>query len=307
VVPLAELLTGVLCAAGGGELFLRGVVGLSDWLRVPKAVTAATLAAFATSSPEISVAVTSALAGSPRVALGDALGSNVVNVGLVLGVMLCIRPTPFDWSATRREFGLALVAPLLVLAALADGHLARVEAAVGLAVFGTWLLLVLQDALKARHGTAPSVTRRQGLVAAGQGAAGLVLLVVAGRLIVAGATGIGAMLGMDLFLIGATVVAFGTSAPELATAVVAKVRGHDDVGVGTVLGSNIFNCLFVVGLAAGIRPFDQPPWGVLSSVAFGVLTVACLAPGRRAALPRSRGVLLLALYAGSVAVACLSH
>lgn len=119
-----ELFGGIVCAFVGGELFLKSVVDLSNWLRVPKAVTPATLAAFATSSPEISVAVTSASDRQPRIALGDALGSNVLNVGLVLGVLLLLGPVHFVWREYRREYLTALLTPLLLLALYAGSIIA---------------------------------------------------------------------------------------------------------------------------------------------------------------------------------------
>jgi cation:H+ antiporter len=298
-----QLIGGVVCAFLGGELFLRGVVGLSDWMRIPKAVTAATLAAFATSSPEISVAVTAALEGKSPIALGDALGSNIVNVALVLGLVLCIGPLGFEWRPNRREFVFALVVPFVLGMSLLDGRFAQWEAIVCLVLFAVWLGLVVRDAVRQRADITTTVTPQRGVIAALLGAVGLVFLVLSGRLIVSGATGVGTTIGLDPFLIGVTVVAFGTSAPELATAVVAKVRGHDEVGVGTILGSNIFNCLFIVGLAGLIGPFEEPLAHVLPSLLLGVVAVACLTPGRGPSLGRGRGLILLALYVGSILLA----
>lgn len=305
--PALELLLGILCAFIGGELFLRGVVGISEWLRIPKAVTAATLAAFATSSPEVSVAVTAAYEGNPAIALGDALGSNIVNVALILGLVLCMGPLRFDWATTRREYLFALLVPFLILLALLDGSFSRWEAFGCLGVFAFWLLLVLREALHQRSMVVATVTTKQGLGAVGLGIVGLALLVLAGHLIVNGATGIGQLLRMDPFLIGATMVAFGTSAPELATAVVAKLRGHDEVGIGTILGSNIFNCLFIVGTTAAIRPFQQEIRLVLSSLVIGIVAVMLLYPLRAGTLGRGRGIVLLVLYAISIALVVMTQ
>ncbi len=301
--PVLEFLGGVICAVVGGELFLRGVLGVSGWLRIPKAVTAATLAAFATSSPEISVAINSAIAGEPQIALGDALGSNVVNIGLVLGVLIVMGPISFIWALYRREFVTALSAPVILCLLLADGDFSRTDAIICLAVFCGWFFWVLRDALQARDGIEATSTGRQALIAVVFGVIGLFTLVLSGKLIVAGGTALGEMLGVSPFLIGVTIVAFGTSSPELATAVVSKLRGHDEVGIGTVLGSNVFNCLFIIGLAGAIHPFPQSVVAVLPSVIFGILTVLALVPIKGAVLGRNRGLLLLALYAGSIIAA----
>lgn len=302
-VALTELLGGLLLAFAGGELFLRGVVGIAAWLRIPKAVAAATLAAFATSSPEISVAVNAGLLDEGPVALGDALGSNIVNVGLVLGLVLVIGPVPFRMVDHRREFVLALLVPLVILAILADGWYSRWEAVGSLVFFSCWLFLAVRHALKERSPPDANGVPRRGWIPFTLAAVGLVLLAGAGKLIVAGGTDLGTIFQLDPFFIGVTVVALGTSTPELATAVVSKLRGHDEVGVGTVLGSNIFNCLFIVGLTGAIRPFAVEPKEVGVSIAFGVFTVLCLYPGRSGSLSRTRGFLLLALYAGSIAAA----
>ncbi len=297
------LLGGILCAFAGGELFLRGVLGVSAWLRIPKAVTAATLAAFATSSPEVSVAVNAALAGTPQIALGDAVGSNIVNIGLVLGIVLCIGRVSFEWKTNLREWLFALLIPFLLIVFLADSEFNRMEAGLCLSLFTLWLLLALRQARRARTQIPRTLTRKQEVTAVVYAVLGLGTLILAGSLIVTGASAIGTRLGMDAFLIGATIVALGTSAPELATAVVAKLRGHDEIGVGTLLGSNIFNCLFVTGITASIAPFREPVVHVLSSLLFGVVLVLALIPLRHRILPRSRGVVLLVIYALSVLAA----
>jgi cation:H+ antiporter len=127
------------------------------------------------------------------------------------------------------------------------------------------------------------------------------LLVGAGVLIVTGAKGIAASLGLDPFVIGATIVAVGTSAPELATTLVAKVRGHDEIGLGNILGSNIFNGLFVIALAATIRPIVVDWRETTTALAFGLAALLLVLPRRDGMIPRRRGVLLLVLYGAYVA------
>lgn len=297
---------GVLCAAGGAELFVRAAVGAALRLRVPVSVAGVTVAAFATSGPEFSVSVTAALAGTPQIALGDALGSNVVNVGLILGQALLAHPIAAAGAVVRRDYPLALGVPLLIGALALDGTLSTLDGVLLLAAFGGWLALVLREALTHR---AQASVHQQDIVHAPtqsrlifiQGVIGLALLVGAGSLIVTGAKGIGAALGLTPFVVGATLVAIGTSTPELATTLVARLRGHDEVGLGNVLGSNIFNGLWIVGIAALIRPIPVAGTDVLTGLALGFVTVAVCLPlnGR---LGRARGVLLLALYAVYVGV-----
>ncbi|ADW16251.1 Na+/Ca+ antiporter, CaCA family [Desulfobulbus propionicus DSM 2032] len=270
-----SLTVGIACAGVGGELFVRGAVGLAHWARIPPGIIGAVVAAFATSSPELSVSISSALAGNPQIALGDALGSNIVNI--------------------------ALLVPLLTGLLFFDGQLSRLDGLLMLVLFFSWLALAMIEAKKQRSATDEILgEHRKGLVV-GSSVAGLVLLVLAGDLIVTGAKGIALSFGMDYFLVGVTIVAIGTSAPELATAVIAKLRGHDEVGLGTILGSNIFNGLLIVPVAAVIEPIAVVArHEVALSLAAGFMAVLLPYPTRTGYIQRSRGVLLLLFYGGYV-------
>jgi cation:H+ antiporter len=138
-------------------------------------------------------------------------------------------------------------------------------------------------------------------VAVAHGAAGFALLAIAGTLIVDGARGLALAWGMDEFVVGATVVALGTTAPELATVLAAKLRGHDEVGLGTVLGSNIFNGLFIIPIAAAIHPIAVGRAETAIALGFGAVAIALTYPGGSGLIGRLRGALLLALYAAYVA------
>jgi len=305
MVEFFLLLAGVVLAAVGGEVFLKAVLGLSGWLRIPPAVTAATLAAFATSSPEIAVAVNAGLQGKGELAVGDALGSNIVNVALILGLVLCLGSLRFDWETHFREYLWAMATPYLVLLVLVDDFFSRADAALFLSLFGFWLFRVTSSALRQRTRQEPGNGGQavSPWLPVFMGIAGMLLLSTAGKLIVLGASGIGESLGMSSFLIGATLVAFGTSAPELATALIARVRGHDEVGVGTILGSNVFNCLFVVGMTGLVGPFELQGRAVLPSILLGGTSLLLILPVSGNKLHRTRGYGLLGLYILSILVA----
>lgn len=295
------LLVGVVLAAAGGELFVKGAVGIARWARVSPGIVAVTVAAFATSSPELSVSVNSALAGTPQIALGDALGSNVVNVALVLGAALAISGIRSPRDSLRRDFPVALAVPVATAVMASDGVLSRPEGMLLFTGFVVWLAAAVREAWRQRR-TAPeaeSEARHARTVVAA--AIGLGLLVVAGTLIVDGARGLARSYGIDEFVIGATVVAVGTSVPELATAIMAKLRGHDEVGLGTILGSNLFNGLFIVAVAAMIHPIPVEAGAVFLALGFGVVAVALTWPARDGHIDRARGALLLALYAAYLA------
>jgi cation:H+ antiporter len=272
-------------------------VGLARWARVSPALVAVTIAAFATSSPELAVSMTAALSGAPQIALGDALGSNVVNIALVLGLVLAISETRAPRGAINRDFLVALGVPALIGLLAHDGMLSAADGALLLGGFAAWLLVVLVEVLRQRNAAqARAGEHRPWLVVLSTGA-GLVLLVAAGRLIVGGATGIAVAFGLDQFVIGATVVALGTSAPEIATAVIAKLRGHDEVGLGTLLGSNIFNGLLIVAVASIIAPIPVVFAELALALMLGFLATAVIYPARSGLIGRGRGVLLLGFYA----------
>lgn len=291
------LLGGLVCAGLGGELFVRAAVGIARWARVAPGIIGATVAAFATSTPELTVAVNAAIEGRPQISFGDALGSNVVNVGLVLGLCLVVAPMAVAAKAVRRDFAVALLAPLLTALLIVDGRLTRIDGLLLLAGFAAWLLATVAEARRQRSAAAAVLGEPSRLRALASLAAGLVLLVAAGRLIVLGAVGLAEEWGLGAFVIGAVVVAIGTSVPELATAVIASLRGHAEVGLGTVLGSNVFNGLFIVGTLAALSPFDVDRRQAGLALGFGALLVALTWVPPRGGLTRRRGALLLMLYA----------
>lgn len=235
------LVLGFIIAGVGGELFVRGAVGLAKWVRISPGIIGATVVAFATSSPELSVAVNAGMAGKPEIALGDALGSNVVNVSLILALALIVSGILCPRDNVKRDFPMALLIPLVTGALALDGQLSRIDGLLLLILFLVWLLAAVHEARKQRHVAEEDPDKQRGWLNAVWFAMGLGLLIAAGTLIVTGAQGIAQAFGIEAFVIGATIVAVGTSVPELATAVIAKIRGHDEVGLGTVLGSNIFN------------------------------------------------------------------
>lgn len=301
------LLLGVGCAGFGGELFVRGAVGLAHWLRISPGIIGATVAAFATSSPELSISLNAATAGHPQIALGDAIGSNVVNIALILGLALLVAGIQCPRSSIKRDFPVALLAPLLTAAFALDGELSRIDGLLMLAMFLAWITATAIEARKQRS-LAEKVLgeHRKGVVLLSC-FAGLALLIGAGALIVAGATGLATAFGINQFIIGATIVAIGSSTPELATTIVAGVRGHSEVSLGTILGSNIFNGLLVVALAATIHPIAITWQEVGVTLMFGLAALICAFPARDGFIERRRAGLLLAIYIAYLATLLQLH
>jgi cation:H+ antiporter len=290
------LLGGIASAGAGGELFVRGTVGVAGAVRISPGIIAATVAAFATSSPELTVSINSALQGTPRIALGDALGSNVVSVALILAAAILIAPITATRDTIKRDFPVALVVPVILATLLIDAVLSRLEGALLLGLFVGWLVAVVREARRQRSAAAAVLGERKPVRAVIEGAAGLALLILAGRLIVVGATGIAEAHGIDAFIIGATVVAVGTSVPELATAIISGIRGHEEVGLGTILGSNIFNGLFIIGVASSIAPIGITLKEVAPALILGLAAVALTYPPPSGRIERWRGAILLGVY-----------
>jgi cation:H+ antiporter len=289
-------LLGVIAAGAGGELFVRGSVGLAEWGRIPPGIIGATIAAFATSSPEFAVAVSAALAGTPSISLGDVLGSNIVNVALILALALTMDNLRAPYDSIKRDFPVAMLVPVLLAILAFDGVLSRLDGVMLLVIFLTWLTATVIEVRRQRRAAEEVLGEPRPWLALGYSLAGLACLITAGQLIVGGARGIALSFGLDEFVIGATVVAVGTSIPELATTMIARLRGHAEIGLGTVLGSNIFNGLWIVAVATIIAPITVHWQELVVGLGFGIISMALVFPARDGLIGRRRGVLLLALY-----------
>ena len=301
MTDLTLIIGAVLLAALGGEAFLKSILGAAVHLRVPKMVVATTLAAFATSAPELTVSSVAALAGQPEIGLGDALGSNVVNIALIFGLSLFFGGVQTTRTNFGRNFYMALAAPVLTFFLALDGRIVRGEALLLLAIFLAWLTWTVRSTLRQRNA---AVTIEASELSPGKslilGVLGLGALIAAGRLFVSGASGIAAAFSVDTYVIGVLLVAIGTSLPELVTVILSRLRGHDDVGVGTLIGSNLFNGLAIVGVAGTIHPISVPLAEVALTLACGIVALLLLLPNRAGLITRGRGYWLLLLYASFV-------
>ncbi len=287
---------GVTCAGIGGELFVRGAVSLAQWLRIAPGIIGATIAAFGSSSPELSVAINAALANDPQLALGDALGSNILNVAFILAIALMISGIQTSRDSIKRDFPVALLVPVITCVLCLDGKISRIDGFVMLSAFIIWLVMAAIEAKKQRNLMSEVIGNYRKEVVVLSCIGGLILLIIAGKLIVIGAKGIATNFGIDEFIVGAVIVAIGTSVPELAITVIAKFRGHDEISLGTILGSNIFNGLFIIPVAAIISPITINVLEVAVTLVFGMVAVALTFPPGNGLIERRRGVILLVLY-----------
>lgn len=309
---LAMLAAGCAALYFGAEWLVRGAARLASALGVRPLVIGLTVVAFGTSTPELVVSAVASFRGQPDTALGNVVGSNIANPGLILAVAALINPMKTDLGLLRRE-GPLMVAVTMAFVALAwTGTYTRGQGALmllGLMAF-VWLSLrwsreepaaieaEFAQFEKDQQMTAKKVRARQ----FGYIALGIATLVVGGNLLVTSAVGLARQLGISEMVIAATLIAVGTSLPELATSIIAAMRGEADIAVGNIVGSNIFNLLGVLGLSATINPIPVRPqvrdFEMVWMLGFAVATFIILRTGQR--ITRAEGVALLAGYAAFI-------
>ncbi|GIV59466.1 MAG: sodium:calcium antiporter [Rhodothermaceae bacterium] len=301
LLTLLTLLGGLILLVLGAEGLVRGSVGLALRLGLSALVIGLTVVAFGTSSPELVVSVRAATAGESALALGNIVGSNIANIALILGLSALIRPIQVQLQVIRREIPVMIAVTLLLGALLLDGVIGRLDG------------LVLVLGIVAYTGVAYRLARREAAATAFDEAiapaarplwasvtlvlAGLGGLLLGAQLLVRGAVTLAEALGISRAVIGLTVVAVGTSLPELATSVVAAFKREGDVSIGNVVGSNIFNILCILGVAALVHPVEAGALRTtdfLVMLALSVLVLPLMHTGFR--LNRWEGALLLAGY-----------
>jgi len=305
LLHLATLLFGGTLLYFGAEWLVRGSAGLARAFSVSPLIVGLTVVAYGTSAPELVVSSIAALDGRSALALGNVLGSNIANLGLILGLSVLISPPAVEGTMIRREVPILLVATLVVPAMLYDGGVGRVDAALlllgGLA-FTSWTLKTAKRTLPAvaeplAAGPAEGPVRTR-LELAGLALLGLAVLVAGAELFVRGATGVALALGLSERVVGLTIVALGTSLPELATSLVAAARRESAIAVGNVVGSNLFNLLFVLGAAGLIAPLEGSlaTYGGDSLVMLGMTALGAFALRGARLISRVEGALLLGGY-----------
>jgi len=295
---------GLLLLFAGGEVLVRGASALALKLGLSPLVVGLTVVAFGTSMPELVVSVDAALAGVPDIAVGNVVGSNIANITLILGLAMLVGPAAVKARTVRVDAPLVVASVLLLVVMLWDGVVGRVEGAglvAGLVVFtGVTLTQGRRESAEVREEFAEGIptTGLGTLASLALVLAGLGALVAGGGLFLDTAVAFARAVGMSEAVIGLTVVAVGTSLPELVTSVVAAVRGQGDIAVGNVLGSNLFNVLGILGVTALILPLEPggitaPTLGVLVATSVAVAVAASTA--RR--VTRIEGAALLLAYA----------
>ena len=263
---LLLVIAGLVLLIWGADRFVHGAASAARNLGVAPLMIGLTVVAFATSAPEILVSVVAAMQGEPGLAFGNAIGSNIVNIGLVLGMTAMIRPIRLESATLRREMPALLAVSLLTVSLFLDTYLSRIDGIVmltGLVIVMVWLArLGLRSAANdpiAMDYDAEIPTDVTMPMAVVWLVVGLGTLLIGAEILVDGAIGIAKMMGISEVVIGITIVALGTSLPELAVSLASALKGEYGLAIGNIVGSNIFNLLAVIGVAATIEPATLAP------------------------------------------------
>ncbi|WP_207061607.1 calcium/sodium antiporter [Motiliproteus sp. SC1-56] len=261
LLPLLAVVAGLALLIWSADRFVEGAAATATHAGMPPLLIGMVIIGFGTSAPEMVVSALAALQGNPALALGNAFGSNIANIALVLGTVAVISPIAVQSKILRKELPLLAALTLLVAMTLLDGEVARAEAWGLLAVFGALMGWTIYQGIQGREDVlaADTASELEDRPMALKPALfwlvlGLVLLILSSRLLVWGAVEVATGLGVSDLIIGLTIVAIGTSLPELASSIAAVRKGEHDLALGNVIGSNIFNTLAVVGIAGTIQP-----------------------------------------------------
>jgi cation:H+ antiporter len=310
LTSLAAIVSGLILLVWSAERFVSAASALAAHFGVPALLIGMVVIGFGTSAPEMTVSAISAATGNPGIALGNAYGSNITNIALILGLTALIRPVRVHSRVLRSELPLLIAATALAGIQLLDGTISRLDAFVLLGAFAALLGWSLWTARRRpTDALADDVDRELAARDAGPGRSlawlmvGLAVLVASSRLLVWGAVNVAEQAGISDLVIGLTIVAVGTSLPELASSIVAARRGEHDLAFGNIIGSNLFNTLTVVGIAGAIRPLPVMPELVardLPVVAGLTLVLLLFGYGFRGAgrINRVEGGLLVAGFVG---------
>ena len=298
------LILGFILLIKGADLFVDGSSSIARLLRIPAAVIGLTIVAFGTSAPELSVSCSAALAGQNEIAISNVLGSNIFTLMVVTGACAAISAIPVNEGILKREFPFSIVAAALLLIFSLFGfgrlNIGRLEGLTLLVLFVLFVAIQVRDALKSRSENAedPMEEVLSPLKSIVFVVIGCIMIIYGGNFVVDSASDIAANFGLSETLIGLTVVAFGTSLPELVTSIVASRKGENDLAIGNVVGSNIFNILMILGISTSIHPVALQPSAVYDCIILMIFSILvlffCWSKKR---LARGEGIFMIILYA----------
>ena len=314
ILAIVAVVIGLAVLVWSADKFVDGAVGIAEYCGMSTLLIGMVIVGFGTSAPELTVSALSAGQGNPELALGNAYGSNIANIALILGATALISPILMQRSVIRGDLPILIAVSILSIVLVWDGSVVRWNGVLLLVVFALVMGYSIWREMRKAHAESPESVEGEAAEKASLGKSikwlvlGLDLLVASSRALVWGAVEIARTLGVSDLLIGLTIVAIGTSLPELASSIAAARKGENDLALGNIIGSNLFNTLAVVGLAATISPMDEIEKAVTyrDMPLMTALTVALIVLGFRrkgdGRLNRIAGAILLAVYVGYLAL-----
>ena len=304
------LVVGFILLIKGADCFVDGSSSVAKKLKVPSLIIGMTIVAMGTSLPECSVSITASMSGQNGLSIGNAVGSNIFNLMVVCGLCALFAPLPVSQGTLKKEFPFSIMVALLLLALGSFGlSLGRLDGGVLLIVFVVFLLWMIMSAKKARS-NAGDAEEEYEILPVWQCViyilGGIVAIKYGGDFVVDSASVIAKSFGMSDTLVGMTIVAFGTSLPELVTSVIAARKNEVDMAIGNVIGSNIFNILLVLGVAAAISPITFIMDNIIDTIALVVMSIMVLIfAWTKQKIERLEGAVMLLVYAGYMVYMCM--
>ena len=317
---LASIVFGFALLVWSADRFVDGAASTAKHLGMPSLLIGILIVGFGTSAPEMVVSAIAAYEGNPGLALGNAIGSNIVNIALILGITAIVAPIAVNSKIVKKEIPLLLLIVLFTGYLLLDNTLTFFEGVILLAGFFALVLWSVFAAFRSRGDSFEDqmdIELNEDIMSLKVGIMwlifGLILLIASSRLLVWGAVGVANSFGVSDLIIGLTIVALGTSLPELAASVMAARKGEHDIAIGNVVGSNMFNLLAVIGIAVIIAPMNSIPlevlqrdWTIMLLLTIALFVMAYGFKGRNGRINRVEGTILILCYAAYNTYLCMS-
>ncbi|NBI63333.1 sodium:calcium antiporter [Clostridiales bacterium] len=300
------LIVGFVLLVKGADVFVDGSSDIARYFGIPSFIIGLTIVAFGTSAPEAAVSITAAVKGQNGIAVGNVIGSNMFNLLMVLGACALVKPCPVQPSILKKEYPLSIAATVLfILLALMgvgsgqDFTLSQIDGLILLAVFILFVIMTIRKAkrnpVRESFGSQKKPSLLKGVLLS---IIGLAAIIVGGQVVVNSASAIAASFGVSQTLIGLTIVAIGTSLPELVTSIAAALKGETDIAVGNVIGSNLFNILLVLGASVSIHPIKVEMINLYDAGILVAVSLLIMIPSAaKKEIRRGWGLLFLLLYA----------
>lgn len=304
MIPIIYLVIGFVCLVKGADWFVDGSSAIAKRLGIPSLIIGLTIVAFGTSAPEAAVSITASLTGQNEIAVGNILGSNIFNLLFIVGICALIKPLKVHKSIITRDFPLSIMAALVVCFCGLDvffhlanvNQISQIEGLMLLCFFGIFIYATSMSAIHSNEEKCDVTTIMSLPKSFMYLGIGLVCIIIGGQLVVSGASDIALSLGLSKNLIALTIVAIGTSLPELVTSFVATRKGENDIAMGNVIGSNVFNIFFILGFSSVLSPLAMSASTMFDVTFLLISSLIVYIFAFKQTIDRKKGIVMLVMY-----------